>query len=287
MEKATVNMRNWQLYVYDERYNLSGTADCHPKLGRNVNISHTTSLVNYAMADEILTYETRNTIYICPLKFMTPHPYDNVVPEYLEKLTHRADASDSSLDRIIAASAKMVLGFDLDDEFACQLIKLQEIGQQELAMKEEQVRKRLIDIAKQYEDCVYIEVTNVETGDKLAYHLGDCTGTVEPNVHVGMFQDSVLYMKYAHMETTEKGDCALDFRYFPDPFGIGMRTYSWSDNIKLAVIKNDSNHEIIFNGISVKMGETKEFTPEGHIQGLLSPDCYNGKSMFSLHEGDS
>lgn len=26
-KKATVNMTNWQLYVYDEQYSLSGTAD--------------------------------------------------------------------------------------------------------------------------------------------------------------------------------------------------------------------------------------------------------------------
>ena len=36
MEKAKVTMRNWKPYVYDGEYNLSGTADVHPRLGRNV-----------------------------------------------------------------------------------------------------------------------------------------------------------------------------------------------------------------------------------------------------------
>lgn len=137
--------------------------------------------------------------------------------------------------------------------------------------------KRLINIACNYEDCVYIEVSDVGDGSLLAYHLGDYTGVVEPMVNVGMFQDSVLYMKYAR----EESPSSLDFRYWPMGMGDTMKTYSWSDNIKYAVIKNDTKNLLWFNKVEIPIGETKVFTPAGHKQGLISPDCYNGKSIFS------
>ena len=39
MDKATVNMTNWELYVYEDHYSLSGTADNHPMLGKNTYVS--------------------------------------------------------------------------------------------------------------------------------------------------------------------------------------------------------------------------------------------------------
>ena len=139
-----------------------------------------------------------------------------------------------------------------------------------------------MEIAKKYDDCIYIEVSKISSGDNLAYHLGDDCGIVKPYIHVGMFQDSVLYMKYRQDEE----DTALDFRYFPK--GTLMETYSWSDNIKQAVIKNMKGYSIFFNEQEVLPGETKIFTPEGHVQGLISPDCYNGKSALfgSPHKED-
>lgn len=79
---------------------------------------------------------------------------------------------------------------------------------------------------------------------------------------------------------TNEEDIALDFRYFPQGMGDCMETYSWSDNIKLAVIKNTRDFCIRFNKQEIASGETKVFTPEGHREGLISPDCYNGKSIL-------
>ena len=134
-------------------------------------------------------------------------------------------------------------------------------GQQEIAQMEEQEKQHLLEIAGKYEDCVYIEVSSV---------------------HSGMFQDSVLYMKYA----TEEDPCTLDFRYFPKEFGDFIETYSWSDNIKRAVIQNQKGHSLNFNGEEIAPGETRVFTPATHRQGLFSPDCYNGKSLFTGGEED-
>ena len=283
MEKTKVMMRNWEPYVYDGEYNLSGTADVHPRLGRNVYVATTSTLIKASLEEDVLIYETRNTIYCCPLKYMRVSPYGNVVQEYRKKLAH-LDTSENALDRIIAAAAKISLGEpeDTTDELVRKIRILQKTGQQEIARMEEQEKQHLIEIAGKYEDCVYIEVSSVHSGSKLAYHLGDAVGIVEPRVHSGMFQDSVLYMKYA----TEEDPCALDFRYFPRGFGGVMETYSWSDNIKQAVIKNQKGYSLIFNGEEIAPGETKVFTPSTHRQGLFSPDCYNGKSLFTVGEED-
>lgn len=41
-----------------------------------------------------------------------------------------------------------------------------------------------------------------------------------------------------------------------------METYSWSANIETAVIKNDTDVKLWFNGVEILPGETKQFTPE-------------------------
>ena len=132
---------------------------------------------------------------------------------------------------------------------------------------------RLIGIASGYEDCVYIEISNVAGGNLLAYHIGEYVGVIEPSLHSGMFQDSILYLKYA----TEDVPCSLDFRYWPMGWGDALETYSWSDNIKQAVIKNETGYELRFNHTTIPVGETMIFTSECHRQGLISPDCHNGK----------
>lgn len=76
--------------------------------------------------------------------------------------------------------------------------------------------------------------------------------------------------------------CNLDFRYFI-MFGNGMariRTYSWSEDIKQAVIKNRSNVMFEFNGYEIPKRETKSFTRDTHTQELFVPElvkCRNGK----------
>ena len=65
-------------------------------------------------------------------------------------------------------------------------------GQREIAQMEEQEKQRLFEIAGKYEDCVYIEVSSVQSGSTLVYHLGDAVGIVKPGVHIGMFQDMVI-----------------------------------------------------------------------------------------------
>ncbi|MBO5303417.1 MAG: hypothetical protein J6A92_05150 [Lachnospiraceae bacterium] len=277
MKKNIVYMTEWQVYVYGGEYNLSGTADEHPVLGKHVYVAYTSSLETFELRDDILTYETKNTIYKCPLKYIDINPYRTVVEEYKKQLAHQADTSDSCLDRIIAAAAKIAIGIGEEDTFVKHILELASVGRKEL---EEQIvaeNNRLKEIVKQYENSVYLEVSNIACGDKMAYHLGSALGTVKPRLHSGMFQDSVLYMKIA----TEKDACALDFRYFPKGLNF-METYSWSDNIQYAVIKNVRNETIFFNGTKIEPEETRVCTPDTHRQELVSSDCYNGKSILSV-----
>jgi hypothetical protein len=301
MNKAIVNMTNWELDVYDDEYSLSGTADHHPKLGNHTYVSQTSALIGYSFADDVLTYETRNTIYMCPLKYILTWPYQYVEVETRVELAHRADMSESVLDQIVSATAKLsiletkkvyedpgkriktyyealcnVTEDYSDDDFLSHIQELQRKGQMEIEEMTRKENTRLMELAGKYEDCVYLEVSNVGSGDLLAYHLGKYTGVVQPDIHVGMFQDSILYMKYGYDDEED----SLDFRYFPKGMNEVMETYSWSDNIKYAVIKNETGDTLIFNRIKIPEGETMVFTPESHREGLISPDCYNGKSIF-------
>lgn len=267
MYKSTVTMMNWELYVYRGRYRLSGTADHHPVLGRNAYIAQTSDLVSSKWENDVLFYETRNTIYQCPLKYMSTNPYRNVMDSYKEKLSHLDEESDSVLDKIIAAAAKIATG--KTDEFAEDILRRTEEGKKELEKQEEADNQRMFAVIRDIPDCVFLEVNQVETGDKLAYHIGERFGTIEPMLHSGMFQDSILYTKYE----MEEDDVSLDFRYFPRGYGSVMKTYSWSDNIKCAVIKNEKEYEIMFNNEKVEPGETKIFYPEMNREGLVSLDC--------------
>ncbi len=255
MDKPTVNMTNWELYVYEDRYSLSGTADFHPVLGKNAYISRTSAFSRCEFQDDVLRYETRNTVYVCPLKYMTLFPYVNVVREYKRELSRRAEHSEDPLDKIIAASAKLSLGHDQaddsEDEFLAKVKALQEIGREELKTSSEEEDRRLMNCAMQYEDCIYLEVTKSPENMKLAWHLDGQVGVVLPMIHTGMYQDSVLYM-----------DEALDFRYFPRGWvheNERMETYSWSDNIRCAVIKNETGDRISFNGEDLAADEVKVF----------------------------
>lgn len=100
--------------------------------------------------------------------------------------------------------------------------------------------------------------------DGKAYPLGiDC--------HVGMFQDSVLVRKYG----------LADYRYFPYP--CRMETYHASSGIKRLVIENVGKETVEVDRKRYLPGvvERTAMTGESYQEGLLSPDCVDGKCMLS------
>lgn len=255
MKKQIVNMSNWELNIYDNEYNIEGVADYHPRLGKDAYISYTTKVEKCYLDEDILGYETKNTIYLCPLKYMSTKPYGNVMTSDKEEMMKRADASDFLLDRIIAASVYIAMDKAEENEFAKHIVELQKVGQEELKDREKRENERLIEFVKGYEDAVYIEVTQVSTGSVMAYHIGDCVGVIQPEIHAGMIQDSILYVKKI------KEDCTLDFRYFPNG-NLTMETYSWSDTIKNVVIRNVKKDTIKFNTTTIEPGEMQVFVKQ-------------------------
>ncbi len=266
--KPVVNMTDWEVNYYKGQYFLEGIAEYHPVMGRDACIYRTTAMISYDFREDVLTFETKNTVYSCPLKYMTESPFSNTVPDHIKELSLLADGSDDILERIVAASAKFALIKGTTfcrrmpvrvDPFMKHIQKLQRIGKEELRRKDEAENRRLADLLREHEDSIYIEVSNVHGGNRLAYHLGKEFGTVMPRVHTGMFQDSVLYMQYAGEDR-----CALDFRYFPKGWNDDIiETYSWSDNIRQAIIKNERDRTLTFNGTILSPWETGIFTSEG------------------------
>lgn len=98
-------------------------------------------------------------------------------------------------------------------------------------------------------------------------------------VHTGMFQDSVLISKYG----------VVDYRYFP--YVCSMSTYYISDGIKRLIIKNIGCSDVMLDNVIYKPYTVTSIcvTKDSCREGLLSPDCVNGKSLFSdfIKEDDS
>ncbi len=107
--KPIVNLTEWELHYYKERFWLSGTADYHPKMGKHAYVYQSTDITDHILEDDVLVCETRNTVYVCPLKYMSEHPYRNTLPEHIKKIATLSDSSDGILHRIVAISAQMAL----------------------------------------------------------------------------------------------------------------------------------------------------------------------------------
>ena len=270
MSKQNVNMTKWSLDIYGNEYNLSGVADKHPKLGNNVFVAYTSYLIDANLKDDVLVYETKNTIYHCPLKYMKKDAYKNMSTVFVE--SYKNYEKNKILDDIIKASIEISFEEKEMSDFANNILRLIEVGSKEIEDMKRTEKERLEGIVKEYPDSVYLEVSNINNGSVLAYNIKDKIGLCEPDVHIGMFQDSVLYMVRQ----------IIDFRYFPDY--DSLTTYSWSDNIKQAVIKNMKSFPITFNDEEINPGEIKIFSKNTHKQELISPDCVTGKSILTENE---
>lgn len=254
MGKPEVLMRNWVLSLDYDEYNLSGIADEHYALGRFATISHTSKLIDYKFENDVLYYETMNTMYICPLKYICTKPLSKS-KEGTNNLIEKCKNSDSILDRIILALAKQALN-KRPDSFMKHILSLVKEGEKETELEKLNYMNHLCDEALKYEDSIYLELSNIENGDLLAFNINGHNGIVEPRVHYGTFRDSVLYQ---YFESTGEDKLTIDFRYFPSWFGSTVETYAWHDNIKQAVIKNTRKGDVEFNKTIIKPGEVAIF----------------------------
>lgn len=98
-------------------------------------------------------------------------------------------------------------------------------------------------------------------------------------IHMGMFKDSYLYQLSG----------VVDFRHY-EFCGGQVNTYHMSDSIKRLVVNNIGSRPVTIDGIVYEHGMTATcVTEENHPEGLVSPDAFNGKGLFSdfIKEGDS
>ena len=97
--------------------------------------------------------------------------------------------------------------------------------------------------------------------------------------HLGMFVDSYLYCLSG----------VVDFRHYAF-CGGQVNTYHMSDSIKRLVVNNIGGKPVTIDKKVYESGTTITcVTEENHPEGLVSPDAFNGKSMFSdfVKEGNS
>lgn len=109
---------------------------------------------------------------------------------------------------------------------------------------------------------------------KALFRYEDSVYKVEPHVHVGMFQDSVLITDWEHGY--------VDFRYFPK---AKMEPYHWSDGLEKLHICNIGTYDFYFEAsrgdILCKKEEIAVISKDKYRgEGLFSPDVVNGKCYF-------
>lgn len=146
--------------------------------------------------------------------------------------------------------------------------------------KEARQQKKLEEILQPGELYMFTSGVHVQSA-----YFKKQDGTVIPvgcGVHVGTFQDSVLLRALGE----------VDFRFFPMEWNTVMEPYHWSDGLDAVIIENVGN-PFQFVGtdrrITCERGTTNRIErKEYRGEGLMSPDCVNGKSiMLQMLSGES
>lgn len=262
MDKQKVLMKNWEidflLNDYANEYNLNGVAEDHPKLGKNVFVAYTSQLKNAFIKDDTLYYETKNTLYVCPLKYIDRKKLlSKYSKEELLSILNKLEEVSSDIDFVIKAQVEIALynnhieDFVLSD-FSKKVYEIALMGEKDLIEDEVRERDRLLNIVSNpnFLNSVYIEVSKIAYGDTLAFNINGELGIIKPSQHTGMFQDSILYSNYKEPR--------FDIRYFP--YGDSFSFYAWSKNIEKVILKNEKKYPIY-----VGTGNSYEILPNETI----------------------
>lgn len=246
-----INLSKWKLLNFGDWIGLSGIADKHPKLGNNITVSSTSEIVKVEYEEDGLRCFTKNSVYVCKYKdisFEDLHINNKseldtdagkLYNKYIRIVLYKIRNSENCSCKISSNLKDICISQDKKDEFD-KILKLATIGEKEYEQKIKKYEEELISKAREHDNCIFIDLTSVSTGGKLAFNINGKTGIINPSVHVGMFDDTVLY---TNDENEEDG---IDFRYY-----VGFKDitpYSWTENIEHVVIHNCKGHLITFNG---------------------------------------
>lgn len=258
MEKAVINLDKWGLMNCNNWFCAFGIADNHPKLGKNVEVSHTSEILNIEEKEDTYYLETHNSIYVCKLGDISKESHYRLEKTeskskvakvynkyYRYKIYNLSKESEEPISKY---------GIRLKDEEIKEferILKLTAFCDKE---REESIKlheARLLEEASKYSDSIFIDLSSISRGSKLAFNIKGKTGIVNPSVHLGIFTDTVLY------EKSEKEIGHISFRYY-----VGYKDltpYSWSENIERIVIHNNKGTAITFGDkILIKPDETVE-----------------------------
>lgn len=284
MEKRILHMQAWELYkdIFAEEENLVDGNDYfllgityeYPDTCGMVGLQTTVPVVSYSVEEDVLTYETEDTIYICPFACMEENPYATWETECLEELEELVKEPKNELDCILYASVLQAYEAPLassGNELVDRVHEWMERNRQERLAKIAQEEQRVFEQLKDKENYIYIAFSQV-CENKLFYHIREKTGALEPLTYWNSSNENrELYLLYEE----DRFSRSLDFRFLTDIVDetLIVRTYNWTGDFDRAIIKNETTNRILrFNGEIVMQGETKVFTKETHEQGIVVLD---------------
>lgn len=282
MDKVVINLDKWGLLNYGSCFCAFGIADNHPRLGKNVTISHTSEILKVNETADAYEFETHNSVYVCklgnicddiPYEFNKTNSKSKVAKVYnkyyrymLYKLAKHSEESTSKY------------GIRLKEEETNEFERLLELKALCDKEREEQIKlheAKLLEEAVKYENCIFIDLSSISQGSKAAFNINGRTGIINPSQHIGMFTDTVLYIN------SDNKDDYIDFRYYVR--FLGLETYSWTDNIEHVVIHNSKGSTISFNrGIKIEPDETIVINRDTEYERLEA--CKRPKKPFPRAE---
>jgi hypothetical protein len=261
----TVNLIKWQLCHENDNgqlvFYLTGTAERHPKLGRNAVLAFTSSVVNFEVDRDkkVVTFETRNTKYICDFKF-----FDIDLDQKVITTTKNMDAKTRELSNFsneCVSFAKYVRLKESTNSVSKKNVesKLDEwydllaIGTEELKERKIDENKELISNASKYSNCIYVEVETISRGTDIAYNINGEVGILESR-----------NQQYVESNMIEYSDRQRELLFKYVSFGNIIEVHNISDNIEKVVIHNNKGYNIIVDMLEhsyeLSPDETKEIT---------------------------
>lgn len=238
----TVKLLKWQL-CHEEVNNqivfyLTGTAERHPKLGRNAVLAFTSSVVDFNIDrdNKIVTFETRNTKYVCDFKFFDTTEVQTVISKQKRMDTKTRELSNFSNECVaftqyvkLRGTSEAVGKKEFEDWF-----KLLTIGEKELEERKIDNNKELITKASEYSNCIYMEIETISKGTNIAFNINGESGILEP-----------LNQQYVQDNIIEYSDRQRKILFKYKPFGKIIEIHQISSNIERLVIHNSKGYEII------------------------------------------
>lgn len=243
-----ITLRNWHL----RRFAAHGVVLGHPRLPDGMHV-HTSPIQEMVLLEEedSLVLETASGNLYCLEGRDIARPF-RLVFENSDTLKETQRCLDC---------------FGVSPECAARFQLLREAAEQETlrqAERELAPGELLLETAGTF---VLRALFRTEEGE---------TRAVEPTIHSGMFQDSVL--------VTDWEGGRVDFRYFP--IWDRLEPYHTSDGLTAIHLRNLGRTDLKFGSerapVLCPAGETTVIPMADHpAEGLISPDAVNGKSLLT------